>query len=66
MVVSQKNVEKIVVINDQTKIAKHRNAATTTDIQVGDFIVVIGEPNDSGQVIAKLIRLMPPPPYEKN
>lgn len=66
IVVSDANVEKIVSITPETKIAKRRDAATTTDIKVGDFIVVIGEPNENGKVNARFIRLMPPMPYAKN
>jgi len=65
IVVSEKNVEKIVAINAETKIAQRRNSATSTDIKAGDFIVVIGEPDETGQVVAKFIRLMPPPPHDK-
>jgi hypothetical protein len=66
LVVSDANVEKIVTITPETKIAKHRDTATTTDIKVGDMIVVIGEPDESGKVNARFIRLMPPLPYAKN
>jgi len=66
LVVSEKNVEKIINITADTKIAIRRNAATTTDIKTGDFIVVIGEPDETGQIVAKFIRLMPPPRHEKN
>jgi hypothetical protein len=32
------------------------------NISINDMIIVIGEPNQSGQIEAKLIRIMPPPP----
>lgn len=59
LVVSDANIEKIVTITSETKIARHRNTATTSDIKVGDSIVVIGEPDETGKVNARFIRLMP-------
>lgn len=65
LVVSDANVEKIITITPDTKIARQRDAATTTDIKVGDLVVVIGEPDETGKVNARFIRLMPPMPYAK-
>lgn len=56
------NIEKTIVISDSTEIHKYRDDITTTDLKVGDFIVVLGTPNDDGQVEAKLIRTIPPLP----
>ncbi|MDD5721116.1 MAG: DUF5666 domain-containing protein [Candidatus Pacebacteria bacterium] len=56
------NIEKTIMISESTEIRKYRDDITTTDLKVGDFIVVLGTPNDDGQVEAKLIRTLPPPP----
>jgi len=56
------NVEGIVVVKDDTIIERLRETVKISDLKVDDFIVVIGEPNDSGQIEAKFIRLLPPPP----
>lgn len=56
------NIEKTIVISDSTEVLKYRDDITTTDLKVGDFIVVLGTPNDNGQIEAKLIRTLPPPP----
>lgn len=53
------NVEKIVVVNDDTSIMILRNAVKISDLKVGDSIVVIGEPNEQGQIEAKFIRFLP-------
>lgn len=55
------NVEKIVLIKDDTIIERFREAIKITDLKVDDYIVVIGEPNDAGQMEAKFIRLLPSP-----
>ncbi len=60
------NVERIVVVKDDTIIERLREAVEITDLKVDDFIVVIGQPNDSGQIEAKFIRLLPPPPSKSS
>jgi hypothetical protein len=56
------NLEKTVVITDTTEIREFRNTIQASELRVGNFIIVLGVPNESGQVDAKLIRLAPPPP----
>ncbi len=53
------SVEKIVVVKDDTSIMYLKNAVKTTDLKVGDNIVVIGEPNAQGQIEATFIRFLP-------
>lgn len=54
------NLEKIVVIKEDTAIMRFRETIKSSDLKVDDFIVVIGEPNDAGQIEAKFIRVVPP------
>ncbi len=52
----RENIEKVVIINQETTIAKGRE--TIKDgLKVGDRVVIIGSPNDEGQIEARLIRL---------
>lgn len=55
------NTEKVVLINNDTKIQKMMSGLEKTDLKIDDFVVIIGSPNESGQVEAKLIRVMPNP-----
>ncbi len=55
------NAEKIVSVKDDTAINRFREKIKVGDLKIDDQIVVIGEPNDSGQIEAKLIRVMPLP-----
>lgn len=55
------DVEKIVIVKDDTVIQRLRDTLKINDLKVDDFVVVIGEPNDSGQIEAKFIRFLPPP-----
>ncbi len=57
---NEKN-EKIILINNDTIIRRLRDSLKPTDLKVNDYLVVIGQPNEAGQIEAKLIRLMPPP-----
>lgn len=58
----QGDVEKIVLIKDNTAIRRFRDTVKSTDIKVGDYAVVIGEPDSTGQIEANLIRLLPSGP----
>lgn len=55
------NLEKTIVIEADTVIRQFQKNITSSGLKIGDFIVVIGNPNDSGQVEARLIRVMPNP-----
>lgn len=55
------NLEKIITISDGSVIRRFREGVASADLKVGDFIVVIGDPNNQGEIEAKLIRVMPSP-----
>lgn len=52
-------VEKIVVVNEKTMLRHFREDVKASDLKAGDTIVVIGSPNDSAQIEAKFIRILP-------
>jgi hypothetical protein len=56
------NLERTVVVNDETVIRQFRDEVNKENIETGRFVVVLGEPNDKGEIEAKLIRFLPPPP----
>lgn len=60
------NVEKIVLINNETVIQRFKETLKPSDLKVNDPIVVIGESNDAGQIVAKLIRLFPIPTQKES
>jgi hypothetical protein len=53
------NTEKVILTKSDTKIQKLKENIATSDLKIDDFIVVIGNPNEQGQIEAKLIRIMP-------
>lgn len=57
---SPDNTERVVTISGNTIVRRFRDVASTSDIKVDDFIVVLGSPDDVGQVNAKFIRIIPP------
>lgn len=61
-------IEKIVLVNEKTLIKSFRETIKLTDLKIDDYVVIIGEPNESGQIEAKFIRLVPPnrPPVSFN
>jgi len=59
------NIEKVILIKDDTRIEKVRDEIKTTDLKISDFVVIIGTPNAQGQIEAKFIRIMPAPEFLK-
>lgn len=62
MIEGNDDVEKVVLIKDDTAIRRFREALQPKDLKPDDFVVVVGSPNNQAQLEAKLIRIMPPPP----
>lgn len=55
------NVEKIIVVNSNTDIRRFQDPIQLKNLKLDELIVVIGEPNDQGQIKAKFVRVMPTP-----
>ena len=55
------NLEKTVLVGTSTMVREFRDEITADKLKVGDFVIILGNPNEEGQVDAKLIRLMPSP-----
>jgi hypothetical protein len=61
------NTEKVILIKDDTKIQRMQKRIEAASLNVDNFIVTIGSPNDRGQIEAKFIRVMPAPDFlDKN
>ncbi|MBN1325636.1 hypothetical protein JW977_01475 [Candidatus Falkowbacteria bacterium] len=60
------NSEKVVNLNNDTIIRHFKDAVELSELKVEDYLVIIGEPNETGQIEAKLIRILPPPPQNNN
>ncbi|MBU6141543.1 hypothetical protein KGO95_00300 [Patescibacteria group bacterium] len=62
VIAGQDGVEKALLTDDDTAVRKYRNDLTTGDLRLNDFVVVVGDPNSQGQIMARLIRVIPSPP----
>ncbi len=59
----QDKIEKMIFIKDDTVINRSRDSIKSSELQAGDFVIVIGSPDDEGKIQANLIRLAPPPEF---
>jgi hypothetical protein len=57
---SQKPEQSVLVTSD-TSIRDHENTVTVSSLTVGSYAVVVGDPDNQGEIEAKLIRLVPAP-----
>ncbi len=55
------NTEKVILLKEDTKIEKIDEEISALGLNIDDFVVVVGSPNTSGQIEAKLIRVIPSP-----
>jgi len=53
------DVEKVVLVTEKTIIQSGRKDIKILDLKVDDQVVIIGSPNEQGQIEAKLIRVFP-------
>lgn len=53
------SVEKTILITDKTIITKNNQNIKIADLEIDDKIVLIGRPNNQGQIEPKLIRVLP-------
>ena len=58
----QNAVEETIVVSTSTIFRSMRNSITASDLKTDDFVIIIGSPNNKGQIEAKLVRVTPPPP----
>jgi hypothetical protein len=58
------SVEKIVLVDNKTSITYQRKNIKLSELKTGDMVVVIGNPNNNGQIQAQLIRVMPASPKD--
>lgn len=53
----QGDLEKIIILKEDTILEKGRTTIKKDNLKVGDQVVIIGSPNEQGQIEAKLIRI---------
>lgn len=53
--------EKVVLVSGATAVRRFEHAIPATELKPDDYVVVIGRPDEQGQINAKFIRVMPQP-----
>lgn len=61
IVLGEDNLEKVVIVAEYTDVHQFRENLSVSDLKIGDRVVILGNPNENGQIEAKLIRIMPKP-----
>ncbi|MDE1875043.1 MAG: hypothetical protein KGI79_00225 [Patescibacteria group bacterium] len=61
VVESPDNREETVIVDNGTSVRMFRGNASTTDIKPDEFVVVLGEPDQAGDIEARFVRVMPAP-----
>lgn len=56
-------LEKAVIADDKTVIRLFRDDIKFESLKIDDEVVVFGAPDEKGQIVAKLIRVMPGKPF---
>ena len=52
-------IEQIILTDNRTIVRRFRDTIKPADLKIDDYVVVIGSPNDTTQIEAKFIRVMP-------
>ena len=52
------DLEKTIVITGNTIIKHFRDRMSSADLKIDDYVTIIGNPDDDGQIEANLIRVM--------
>ena len=60
IVKGRENIEKVILVSEKTVIKSGRKDIKISDLKIRDEAVIIGSPNEEGQIEANLIRLFPP------
>ncbi len=60
MIKGAQNAEEIVAVSGTTTVRNMRDTASTSMLRVGDQVIVIGAPDEGGQMHAAFIRIITP------
>lgn len=61
VVASEDGTEKVVRLQNSTLVREGRNTLKPSDLKIGDFVVIVGEPNAEAEIDARFVRIMPKP-----
>ena len=61
IVLDKDQTEKDIIISNDTSILERNGKVTKDELAVDKYVIVIGNPNELGQIESKLIRIIPSP-----
>lgn len=61
VVLDKDQTEKVIIINDNTSIIERRDKVGKESLVLDKYVIVIGAPNELGQIESKLVRIIPSP-----
>lgn len=56
---SREGIEKVILLAKNTVVRRFRDTISINDLKVNDNVIVIGSPNDAGQIEARFVRVLP-------
>lgn len=59
VVAEEDNTEKIIMLDKTTILRRFRDEIKDTDLKIDDSVIVLGSPNETGQIVANFVRLIP-------
>ncbi len=65
IVTDKDGIEKTIGVTDDTIYRQSNKEISVSDLKVGDFVMIVGNPDDTGNIEARLVRVLPPPPTQK-
>lgn len=66
VIASEGDIEKTVILGSSTIIKRFDNSISPQEIMTDDYAVILGSPDDEARIMAKFVRLMPPPQMMEN
>lgn len=60
IVANEDNMETVIVTDEHTFIRRHRESLSAADLRLNDRVIILGRPDDSAQLQARLIRITTP------
>lgn len=56
--------EKVISVGTETGVRLFKDATSSGAIEKGDYVIVIGKPDQNGEIQAEFVRVLPPPPAQ--
>ena len=62
LIKNPEGLETIATVDSETAIRSGRQTASTSDLEIGKKVIIVGQPDEDGRIKAALIRILPEQP----